>query len=251
MNSFLDSEYVLQNVGELQLSYFVRHLMVEYQNSENIGGVNFEVDSVRREIDIAVNLLSFLDDFVADKVSVEDFTTTCNLQAQDVAKSAFGKIFLTMIGSAMTFESSIYLDCPLAPLNLSCFPIVRQTVADVRLVARTVQVGHKLLSHLDSMHKWEPRVSDVDPQMRPDLVDMMWAYVERDVAHTLARACQRLFYDDVGTETGHRRAEGVKLIGAAMLDAEKGAAVVSTSMTLRRLKDAFRLATNIFRENIP
>lgn len=267
----LDSESVELYVGELQVSYYINKLMelvalaqsaeANQEAFEVLMGMSFEDDTLRRQVEIAKNLLTFVDDFVAEKILREEFVTKCSVHAQTIAQSAFGREFLTMIGRALKLESDIYLGYS-NPLDypLGLISSVRRTAGGIRqkwaALSKTLHLGHRLYeiganetasTNVHGSSKEEGVHLDPEDlkQLLPDLLDMAWAYIARDVAKTLAGACRRLFHDAVGQATRRRRARAVKLLGQAMLAAQTETCADDarlTSIIGERLETAFQLA---------
>jgi curved DNA-binding protein CbpA len=113
------SQLVETYIGELAIPSTMNQLMKINPNSISAEDIGKDIannmllnDSDyhrrKRELDISVNLMERIKDFVDGKVTKEAFRESCATEAEHIAESPFGEEFLGSIGSTLAWEAGHY-----------------------------------------------------------------------------------------------------------------------------------------------
>jgi len=208
-------------------------------------------DSNRRLVEIAKNLLSFVQSYVDDATKLgignkaaldEAFALKCRQEALKIAQSAFGTRFLKIIGEALVLESNSFLgysppflQLPVA-LSSSMTKLVRGYTGRLKSASQTYSVVKELLNATTittddedpfDRRKMKRRTlkykegssgEETIKAVIPHLLDLAWAFIGGDVTHALQGATKRLFLDaTIDRATRRRRARGIRILGRTML----------------------------------
>ena len=223
-----------------------------------------EFKSRKRQLEIAQNLITRIDDFVNGKLSVVEFKSRCFLEAGEIGQTAFGTRFLMTIGTAFQLEAGQYLayhgsflTWPKGSLyslrrwktkNKNRWMSLQKTVAVIR--AAIDGETNSTSENSDIPFRFEMDEADIQ-QMLPLILEMMWAYNEQDIASTIRGACLRMFIDsDVSNEERIKRANAIKLMGDEFVRLGNSVANAKTcgdepaeaNEIMARVKVAFNLA---------
>ena len=255
-----DADSVETYIGELRISFYVDRLQVLIELSQSDADMEsfaafldgWNNGSRRRHVDIATGLLRFLSDFETEHTSKEQFAFTCQKEAEKIAQSAFGNRFLKMIGKAILLESEKFVSYS-SPFTFpqGVYTSSRQYLGRVLNNWRSMRkmftmVGAVMSTENTRTHDghitWDP---DFIKSLLPDMLEVVWGYIISDVSWTLHVACGKLLADSVGRERRQRRAEGLQLLGQAMLAVAEETSVneqLSSGIIKKRIDRAFDLA---------
>lgn len=270
-----DSESMEQFVGDLHVSFYFDKML----QLANLSKSGLTADSLqdfffnsgddpsrRREVEIAKNLLVFVQDSVDKKMPEEEFSVKCRQEAEKIADSTFGGDFLTMIGRSLLLNADSFVGYS-SPLSLPAgfYTTGKNVMRDLnekynswektlRFLAEVAKLANAENSKSKQPFSSKERTKmEMGPEqvkgLLPHALELAWTYIARDVRNTLNGACRRLFYDySFSRKERLRRAEGLRVLGIAMLQVQ-GERCVDTEATAeeieRRLNQAYKLATRI------
>mmetsp|Transcript_11315 Transcript_11315/g.31239 ORF Transcript_11315/g.31239 Transcript_11315/m.31239 type:complete len:509 (+) Transcript_11315:203-1729(+) len=283
----LDADAVEPFVGQLKVSSYVsklQELVNLAQSSGDQTSIGTEAiqqflqgwkdDNNRRYVDIASYLVSFVEDYESGKMTQDQFQIKSEQHVKTIHQtSVFGNQFLSLIGKALLREarefqgySQPYLHAPLAlwtaslqffEINRGRFDMANKTYSIATLLMELKAGNDKNGKRGDDANVLEGLDAESLQQALPSVLDLAWTFIASDIAHTLHRACLRVFRDSsVGRPQRQRRAQAVKRLGRAMLwqankgendqqtclDKDGGKKMSAESLTAR-LERAYHLAT--------
>jgi hypothetical protein len=187
----------------------------------------------KRQLDIAIHLLSRIDAYVTGKESKEVFRAGCRSEAAMIVETTpFGDVFLKYIGAALKLQGGRYLGLhksllgwkvPFYVMNRK----IREMSASVTSVRKTLNVAWIAYTTLQennnatSTDEKNANKESKEPQemmeiLLPVILDMAWAYNVQDIGTTLQGACWRLLVDADDTITKAdriKRAKAIQIIG--------------------------------------
>jgi len=234
------SQIVEPYIGQLAVASFVNKLRsLSHLSSDDGSQTTVNLDSFwensklqtkKRSVQVAQHLRERIQRFVNKTISVEDFLEGCAKEADEIAATGFGEIFLVHIGTALVQEADLYLQ-----KNLLQFPLwLYSSVSKKARSVKSTVGGLKLFAALcvdifaiktDTDHKMKENVQiteeDVD-KFLPQILELAWAYNARDIASLIEKASFKVLNDSKGTSTSERkrRAKALKLLGQTF--AERG-----------------------------
>ena len=234
------SQLVEPYIGQLAVASFVNKLRSLSHLSSNDGSqttVNLDsfwddskLQTKKRSVQVAQHLRERIQRFVNETISAEEFLEGCAKEADEIAATGFGEIFLVHIGTALVEEADLYLQ-----KNLLQFPLWLYSSASKK--ARSVKSavgGLKLFSALcmelvaiktDADHKVKENVQITEEDVEkflPQILELAWAYNARDIASLIEKSCFKVLNDSSATSTSEskRRSKALKMLGQSF--AERG-----------------------------
>lgn len=263
------SQLVEPYIGELTVASFTDQVMQLLRSGGNSaedyvkllwGGSDHR--RRKRQLEIAIHLKGRVGGFVNGTESNAEFRTKCRREASRIAKSPFGKEYLTAIGSALIIESSQFLGFQRSVLGWlsgaailmkknvgkikSMVTIMRETIDVLKLLQQQTYGVDEKLADSGRDERME--------QLLPELLDVAWAYNIQDISKTLHGACARLFSDASANSRYKRleRAEAIQMLGEEFLlmassesecdGQESGHGVPPPNDLMARLEVAFKVS---------
>ena len=219
-------------VGKLTVSTWVGQLVSLYktglftQDTWSLFREESSQQARQRQVEIATNLVKRIESFVTGQQTAMEFRASGRVEAQRMAEaSVFGNRFLRMIGQSLQLEAAAYIHFrkvvvgwPVAGF-LSLKRRQKQWMGRLQSWRKTYNVGKVFFANLQPGEGDESTSARVTTEtveaMLPSLVEMAWAHIEIDIAHTLEMAILKLLRDaDAGgTATLKSRAEALRMLG--------------------------------------
>eukprot|EP00537_Pseudo-nitzschia_pungens_P015586 CAMPEP_0172410266 /NCGR_PEP_ID=MMETSP1061-20121228/76789_1 /TAXON_ID=37318 /ORGANISM="Pseudo-nitzschia pungens, Strain cf. pungens" /LENGTH=763 /DNA_ID=CAMNT_0013146441 /DNA_START=1055 /DNA_END=3346 /DNA_ORIENTATION=+ len=206
----------------------------------------------RRKVTVAISIRERIDQYVNGDESEdveEQFVLSCQAEAAQICKSAFGHVFCGAIGRALQLEATEFLGFAKSPVignwDAHTALIQKRTTAlkeSYRVLnagISAVRAGSKAMKHVESIQRQAEEQTSLGgvggstsmdtnqaketmkklEDTLPTILELAWAINVRDISKTLKDVCFKLFTDaSVDTETRIRRAEAVKILGREFLD---------------------------------
>jgi curved DNA-binding protein CbpA len=187
----------------------------------------------KRQVDISVNLLERVRDFVDGNVSKEAFRESCKTEAEHIAESPFGEEFLVSIGSTLAWEAGQYFSFsrPVLGWTAGSYYFTRKqtrrlyygasmafkAVSFVRSAYVAFQKGLDEDAPIPNMTPEQYAQEQVE-EMLPEMLELAWSFNMMDISSTLNGVCRRLFAD-AGADalTRKKRAEAIQMLGKEFL----------------------------------
>eukprot|EP00545_Synedropsis_sp_CCMP1620_P006954 CAMPEP_0119008788 /NCGR_PEP_ID=MMETSP1176-20130426/3934_1 /TAXON_ID=265551 /ORGANISM="Synedropsis recta cf, Strain CCMP1620" /LENGTH=694 /DNA_ID=CAMNT_0006961187 /DNA_START=297 /DNA_END=2382 /DNA_ORIENTATION=+ len=213
------------------------------QMLDDDAGVVADQKRRKRQLDIALHLLSRMEGYTSGNDSKEVFRAGCRTEAALIVETTpFGDVFLRFIGSALKVQGSRYLGLHKSLLGWKApFYIVNKKIRDVSAsltsLRKTIHVGWTVYSTLkpdsntttddnNNNNKTSDNKTAPPPQQKtneemieillPGILDMAWAYNIQDIGATLQGACWRLLADandNITKKDRIKRAQAIQMIG--------------------------------------
>eukprot|EP00977_Amphora_coffeiformis_P001063 scaffold222_cov175-Amphora_coffeaeformis.AAC.8 len=216
-------------VGKLTVATFVGQMMRLYQAgivSQETWSIFREESSLqtrKRQVEIASNLLARIEPFVRGKMTAVEFRSSCRVEAERMSDSVFGARFLGTIGRSLQLEAGAYLNFrkPVTGWPASTFLTLKrkyQRWGGIFGQFRKVWEILNVIVEGAEVVEGEPRTRITNETIinaLPIVLEMAWAHNEGDIAFTLEKACEKVFRDvDAGNaKVRNLRAEGILLLG--------------------------------------
>lgn len=173
----------------------------------------------QRQLDVALYLKNRVSQYAAIAVggNADDtavFRNACRTEAAHVAASGpFGVRFAQAIGSALLLEGGQFERAWWTAAWVLMQSNVRSMQGTLSIVRESWDVL-KLLTKLRS--RTTPKELEV---LLPELLDVAWAYNEKDIGTTLRGACMRLFADAKSMKERIGRAQAIQIMGQELVHA--------------------------------
>jgi hypothetical protein len=221
----------------------------------------------KRQVDIALNLVQKLSTYPSrgrrsaqhqqkHQASVESFRAMAAHEAQQIAETPFGWVFLFAIGSTLQLEAAFYgggggggsggLSTRMTQMMqrgrnqkrlldtvLTLLDSVRTVIAKKDDDNKNHNQNGSTTSSSSSSSSSNPNIvfSEEDwMTILPDILAVAWAYVTLDITHALKGACRRLFLDaSISRTERQRRAQGLAILAEEFL--QQGARLQDVNTT--------------------
>eukprot|EP00591_Stephanopyxis_turris_P014979 CAMPEP_0195534820 /NCGR_PEP_ID=MMETSP0794_2-20130614/43113_1 /TAXON_ID=515487 /ORGANISM="Stephanopyxis turris, Strain CCMP 815" /LENGTH=612 /DNA_ID=CAMNT_0040667783 /DNA_START=217 /DNA_END=2055 /DNA_ORIENTATION=+ len=234
------SHLVEPYIGELLIATTTDILMtVASDASSQMGMTSDQIKGKQRlrQAKIASHLRTRVDEFVKEGGSIENFRQSCKDEAEQIAKGAFGTLYLSSIGRALRMESQQFLgfkDNSILFFGLKGYVAmakkklnrISSTLDIVNKGIKTLTLGKEVLQNrmeeerrLNQSRTGEkPSLSpkqkkDLEEKSLPIILELSWAFNKRDISQTLQQACLKLFSDtSVSREIRRKRAHAVSIL---------------------------------------
>ena len=198
----------------------------------------------RRKVTCAINMRKRIEPYVVDDEDEEQFVLSCQAEAANICKSAFGHVFCSAIGRAFELEGTEYLGFAKNPWIGSIdahSASIKKRATDINNGYRVlnagisaVRAGSKAMKHVESIQKQAEEQSSLSggpatsplegtqaketmkklEDTLPTILELAWAINVRDITNTLKDVCHKLFNDaSVDIDTRLKRAEAIKILG--------------------------------------
>ena len=197
----------------------------------------------RREIDCALHLRERISSYVDGSLDEAEYIALCQEEAANMAKGAFGEVFLINIGSSLELEAEIFIGSHRSTFGvegtLASFKKRGKSLNNqMRLVGAgwgAVSAGTQAYKEVDRLQKetqakaagLEGGSTGLDKEKMkqatekieaslPAFLELAWAINTSDISRTLKHVCHKLFHDNaenLSLDTRLKRAEGVLLLG--------------------------------------
>jgi curved DNA-binding protein CbpA len=234
------SQLVETYIGELAMPSVVDQLMklnpadVSSQDvTDNMLLNGSDYKKRKRQVDISINLLERVRDFVDGNVSKEAFRESCKTEAENIAESPFGEEFLVSIGSTLAWEAGQYVSFSLPILGWTAgsyyftrkqtrrlyygASMVFKAVSFVRSAYVAFQKGLDEDAPTPNMTPEQFAQEQVE-EMLPEMLELAWSFNKMDISSTLNGVCRRLFADaGADSLTRKKRAEAIQILGKEFL----------------------------------
>jgi curved DNA-binding protein CbpA len=230
------SQLVETYIGELAMPSVVDQLMklVSSQDVTNnmlLNGSDYK--RRKRQLEISLNLLERVKDFVDGALSKEAFRESCTAEAEHIAESPFGEEFLVSIGSTLAWEAGQYVAFSRYILGWTngCYYFARKKL---RRLVYGASSAFKAISFFRSAYvafrgqtEIDGATTDTTPEkyaqeqvekMLPEMLELAWSFNTMDISSTLNAVCRRLFADaGADSLTRKKRAEAIQILGKEFL----------------------------------
>lgn len=178
----------------------------------------------KRQVEIAMTLLTRIENYdYTSQASKEAFRESAKEEAKQMgAESAFGDVFLTIIGSALQLEASAQMgyDFGIASLLQKRY----QAIASwVKFLKQAYELGIMIKDNNNSEKIGGFQLDGPDvAKLLPDMLKMAWTFNALDITAALEAACWRLFVDQsVSKGERRRRAEALQILSQEFLRTAK------------------------------
>lgn len=199
-----------------------------------------ELKQRKRQAKCAKNLLERVTPFVDGQVSMEDFVASCQEEALNIAKGAYGELYTITMGWAMLVSAEEFIGFKTSFLGLGGHVArTKQNAsgfgANMKLIGaglKAVGAGSKAMVEAENMQKRaEETGEELDASAAaemaealddtlPTFLELAWAVNKKDIQSTLKSVCKKLFSDSSGANTKDlrlKRAEAVRVFGREFL----------------------------------
>ena len=233
----LGSELVEDFVGDISIASFVDSIYRLSQGSAE--GFNprdlwtdTDLSQQKRRVDIAANLRRRVGSYVrGDDSARDEFITECRVEAEKIAQTTFGPVYLMAIGDALMIHSDEYIGQHGTPLG------VGGQLASLRRVGHglsaSIKTGKKFLAvakqgieaylSSDGAHMFTDEASkdeqaqllmEIGEKTLPSVLELVLQIVANDIRKTLKYSCTKLFADASSAKDERlQRARAVAIIG--------------------------------------
>jgi len=254
----LGSDLVQDYVGDIGIASFVDSI---YRLSQGVAEgfdprdlwVDTNLSQQKRRVDIASNMRKRVEPYVrGDDSAREEFISQCQMEAEKIAKTTFGPVFLIAIGDALVLQSDEYIgqhDTPLgvgghlASLRRLGYGLSASlktgkgflAVAKQGLAAYRSSDGAQMFADQVSKDAQAQLLIEIGEKTLPSVLEFVWQLIANDIRKTLKYACTKLFADAGATSKEERlqRAKAVNVIGKTFQS--KGRAVYAGMGDLQRI----------------
>ena len=223
---FHTSAVIEPYIGDLSLASFsdtVMHAMrTQPQQPEDVyrllltGRSSKSRRQQQRQLDVALYLQRRVVPYSTandDDDTATAFRTACRTEAAHmIASGPYGSRFAHVIGSALVLEGGQFERAwwtAGAVLLQSSLRGLRSTLSLVRESWDVIQILSKL----------KPRQRPPEDKLIKEMLDVAWAFNEKDIRTTLRGACMRLFADARNMQERVLRAQAVQIMGQELLRA--------------------------------
>jgi curved DNA-binding protein CbpA len=222
------SQLVETYIGELAMPSILNQLMKlnpsnlsseDIANNMLLNGSDYH--RRKRELDISVNLLERVKDFVDGTLSKEAFRESCTTEAENIAGNPFGEEFLIAIGSTLAWEAGQYLGWTNGSYYFTRKQIRRlfYTASSARKAVSFIMSAYEAFregTELDGTTNFNPEMyaQEQAEEMLPEMLDLAWSFILMDISSTLNGVCRRLFADaGADSPTRKKRAKAIQILG--------------------------------------
>lgn len=200
------------------------------------GGVN-SPRARKRQVEIAMNLQERTK--LYDIVSARKFKESCRTEAIQIAASGpFGNKYLVAIGSSLILEANQYLGFQ-SNFLIGVLGVLKKNARTYRSgfsIARETMDLFKAMIQMKNRGEQNPDV------ILPDVLDVAWAYNEKDIRKTLQGACMRLFADAGDEKNRTDRAHAVRILGETFVEVAMAQATKPNDELMSRVEIAYQVA---------
>ncbi|CAB9502133.1 protein DnaJ [Seminavis robusta] len=245
-----DFQQVEPYIGELTIAAFIDAVIkLSQMANQDANNAKLLYEQVwgsdtkprKRQVEIAQNLLSRIEAYVAGTQSAEDFRQSAADEADKIIRGGgssndllgFTDQLLDTIGTSLKLEAGHYLAfhqrTPFIawPFKGTLYAAsrkknlwarrLRSATKTIQLVINAVKIEKKDGGDDKKPNKQEKDASEYE-ELLPDLTDMAGAYILSDISQAIQGACWRLFFDSgVEKVTRRRRAEALEMLGQEFL----------------------------------
>eukprot|EP00591_Stephanopyxis_turris_P008015 CAMPEP_0195534914 /NCGR_PEP_ID=MMETSP0794_2-20130614/43286_1 /TAXON_ID=515487 /ORGANISM="Stephanopyxis turris, Strain CCMP 815" /LENGTH=612 /DNA_ID=CAMNT_0040667909 /DNA_START=132 /DNA_END=1970 /DNA_ORIENTATION=+ len=204
----------------------------------------------KREVVVAMHLRDRIATFMEGKQTEEEFQLSCREEAEQIAKGAFGGLYLTTIGFALEMETEEYKgfqdsflgfeghaarvkkranavsnDITILNKGIKAAKVGRQAYQEIEKQSQMAKEKSSVNSGKTSFEE-EKTAGDDDEAAKaalaaqkfeeslPVILELAWAINVRDISRTLKKAFKKLTTDaDVSFEDRQKRAGAVGILG--------------------------------------
>lgn len=199
------SQLVETYVGPFNFVYLVQllqELRHEYQqlreNSTDPIDISnhwqrYNLDKRKRYVGVARNLLKRIDLFVENKVSREEFYQSCIEEADVIASHDFGEYYLYAIGNELLRVSRKWPSSGFHSRSMKRIKVLQSLIDLMR------------------MHAGPPVLVEQQELLIPQIMQLMWLYIDHEVMTTIREASFRVLHESSEMTKSKRRIRALAL----------------------------------------
>ena len=241
------SQLVEPYIGQLAVASFVNRIQSLSQLSSDdasqatidlsVFWQNSKLQKKKRSVQVAQHLRERIQSFVNGSMSDDEFIDGCLKEADEIASSGFGEIFLVHIGSSLVQEANLYLQKNILKVPLWIYSSVSKKVRGVKSTIGGMKQLATLFAEMNAESEGE--TSDVNKSSSrrqsteeskfteeyletflPQILELAWAYNARDIASLIEKASFKVLNDSSATSSHERRrrALALRLLGQSFLE---------------------------------
>ena len=237
----LGSELVEDYVGDIAIASFVDSI---YRLSQGrVSAEEFDprdlwmstdLSQQKRRVDIASSLRKRTEPYVqGDDAAQEEFISRCKIEAEKIAKTTFGPLFLVAIGDALVLQSAEFIGHHDTPLGVGgqlaslrrvgyglsaslktgkgILAVARRSLEAYRSSDRD---GATVFTDQSSKDEQAQFLMDIGEKVLPSVLELVWQLIANDIRRTIRISCSKLFADaGASNEERLQRAKAVRAVG--------------------------------------
>ena len=234
----LGSDLVEDYVGDIGIASFVDSIYRLSQGSaEGLDPRDLLMDTdlsqQKRRVDIASNLRRRVESYVhGDDSAREEFTKQCRIEAEKIAQTTFGPMYLMAIGDALVLHSDEYIGQHGTPLGVGgqlaslrrvghgLSASIKTGKAFLAVAKQGVEAyrssdGAQMFTNEASKDEQAELLMEIGEKTLPSVLELVLNIVANDIRKTLKYSCTKLFAHAGSTSKEERlqRARAVSILG--------------------------------------
>lgn len=244
------SHLVEPYIGELWIANTADTLMKEVIDQSKTDTVEDEADELmgrkgkeaseeaefrqrKREVKCAMNIVKRVADYSTGTVSEQEFTLSCQNEAENIVKGSFGDVLCATIGFALQVEAEEFLGFKTSFLGMEGhaarakknMKTMNNNMHIVSSVVKAASKGQKAMKEVESVQRGMQEGAELTAEQQaeltgkmeeslPAILELAWAINVRDISKTLKEVCHKIFADaSVSQDERLKRAEGIRILG--------------------------------------